>query len=52
MKLSALMYHDESSLKQKYKFVNNNKQPQAIKTCVNCVCAYKLLVVGPSNNET
>ena len=29
--------------KKHYKFVNHNKQPQAIK----CVCAYNLLMVGP-----
>ena len=29
-----------------YKFVNNNKQPQAIRTCVWCF-AYKLLMLDP-----
>ena len=34
-------------VKQKfYKFLNNNKQPRAIKL-VNYVCAYNLFVVGP-----
>ena len=35
MKLSTLMYHDESLSKQK--IVNNNQQPQAIKTCKWCL---------------
>ena len=32
--------------KMNYKFVNNNKQPQAIKL-VHSVCASNLLMVGP-----
>ena len=44
MTLGTLIYHDQSSSKQKLQAC---KQPQAIKTCVNGVCAYKLRVVGP-----
>ena len=41
MKLGTLMYHNESSLKQK--LPNSLRQYKL----VNDVCAYKLLVVGP-----
>ena len=33
LQLIPLMYHDESSSNRNYKFVNNNKQLQAIKCC-------------------
>ena len=39
MKLSTLIYND----KKHYKFVNNNKLPQAIKCCFS----YNLLMLGP-----
>ena len=43
MKLGTLMYNDESSQKQHYKCVNNNKQTKV----VNGSCAYNLFVFGP-----
>ena len=45
MKLGTLMYHDRSSSKHKLR-VCTQQQPQAIKICVNHVCAHKLLMVG------
>ena len=38
MKLGTLIYYDDN-----YKFVNNNKQPLAIK----CFFSYNLLMLGP-----
>ena len=48
MKRGTFIYHNKSSSKQKLKFVNNNKQPQA-----NGVSAYNWLMNdGSSHNET
>ena len=45
-KLGTQIYHDKVHRNVKYKFVNNNKQPQASKLASD-VCAYNLLIVGP-----
>ena len=43
VKLDTLIYHPRN---RNYKFVNNNKQPQA-KRLLNGVSSYNLLMVGP-----
>ena len=50
MKLGTLMYHDESSSKQKLQACK--QQQTASGNLIYGVCAYKLLVVGPLTMKT